>query len=384
MTITKYSLYVTAMCSIMGIFTVAEYLDMMEAADRAPGTIRSYRMIFESYARFLDVPLDEIHKHLSPENLIKYAGSLKGYSGQTARQRLAILRAYFNENGIEFKGMQAKVLNARRRTEPEDKPLTLETLQKMMDITDERGRAFISVMISTGMRAGEASQLKLQDVKDDTITIPGKIAKNGRGGKVYLTMEAREYLDIWLKNRDEFIRLADIHSDVFTRNGISAARPERDIRLFASGYTALNAMFRRLYQKVDGEKGKYRGMVTPHSMRKYFRTQATLGGLHVDIVERLMRHSGYLSSSYVRLTDEEIRDEFHKHEAALYITRADHRIQSGKLDALTRENKELHERLQQLERNQQNTQTLEKYSLSDEDRNEIAKKLFALEKSKKG
>lgn len=353
------------------MFTVAEYLDMVEAAGRAPGTIRQYRITFESFAKFLSVPLDELHDHLLPENLIKYAGSIKRYSGQTIRNRLSTLRAYYQENDITFKGMQAKVLNARRREEPEDKPLTLDTLQRMMDIGDARSRAFISVMVSTGMRAGEAAQLKLSDVKGDTITIPGPIAKNGRGGKVYLTSEAQEFLHIWLKNRDEFIRHADIHAVALGKPRASG----EDDRLFASQYTGLNQMFRRLYQKVDGEKGKYHDKITPHSMRKYFRTQATQGGLHIDIVERLMRHSGYLSSAYVRLTDEMIRDEFHKHEAALYITRADHRIQGSKLDALARENRELREMVQAM-------QTLDKMPLSEDDRNIIIKRVA--EELKKG
>ena len=67
-------------------YTVAEYLDMMEAADRAPG-IRAYRIIFGSFAKFLNIPVDEMHNHLLPENLIKYTGSLKVYSGQTVRCR---------------------------------------------------------------------------------------------------------------------------------------------------------------------------------------------------------------------------------------------------------------------------------------------------------
>ena len=146
---------------------------MMDAADRSPGTIRSYRLIFSSFAKFLNVPVDELHDHLLPENLIKYAGSLKGYSGQTVRQRLAILRAYFTANDVQFKTMEMKVIQARRHTEPDDKPIDLSTLQKMMDITDERGRAFISVMVSTGMRGGEAAQLKVKNWDSaDTITIP--------------------------------------------------------------------------------------------------------------------------------------------------------------------------------------------------------------------
>ncbi|MCX6696139.1 MAG: site-specific integrase [Methanoregula sp.] len=330
------------------MYTVVEYLDMMRAADRAPGTIRSYKLIFELFARFLNIPLDDLHNHLLPEHLIKYAGSLKGYSGQTVRQRLAILRAYFTENGVQFKGMEMKVLNARRHTEPEDKVLELLTLQKMMDITDERGRAFIAVMVSTGMRAGEASQLRLSDVKGDTITIPGKIAKNRHGGKVYLTTEAREYLDIWLRNRDKFIQQSIVHAGVFAKHGICPDKDPDDDRLFASGYTGLNAMFRRLYQKIDGEKGRYRGKITPHSMRKYFRTHA-VKTMDLDIVEHLMRHTGYLAAEYVWISEEDIRKQFHAGEHILYLTRADQRIQGSKLDALTRENKELMERLQQVE-----------------------------------
>jgi len=319
------------------MYTVDEYLEMMAAADRAPGTIRLYRTIFTSFARFLGVPVSEIHDHLLPENLIKYAGSQKGYSGNTVRERLAILRAYYNENGIEFAGLKAKVLNAKRHTEPDDKPLELETLQKMMDITDARGRAFISVMVSTGMRGGECAQLKINDWDGkDTITIPGAIAKNGHGGKVYLNAEAQEFLNIWMRNRDEFIRLASIHTEVFTRHGISPARDSNDNRLFASGYNGLNAMFRRLYRAVDGERGRYRGKITPHSCRKYFRTHA-VKTMDLDMVEHLMRHTGYLSSSYVRLSDEDIRTAFHAGEHALYITRVDHRTNEQKIIAIRAE-----------------------------------------------
>lgn len=319
------------------VYSVSEYLDMMAAADRAPGTIRGYQYIFQSFARFLGVPVEEIHNHLSPENLIKYAGSMKGYAGVTVRQRLAILRAYYRENGVEFRGLRAKVLNARRRSDPEDKPLTLETLQKMMDITDERGRAFITFMISTGMRPGEAAQIRLEDVAGDVVTIPGSIAKNKRGGKVYLTGEAREYLDIWIRNRDAFIRRASIHTLALIRGGRKGSpRADHDDRLFASGYTGLNALFKRLYMKVDGERGRYRRKITPHSCRKYFRTNA-VKTMDLDLVEKLMRHSGYLTGSYVRITQEEARKQFHAGEAALYITRRDQRATDTRIALLKEE-----------------------------------------------
>lgn len=324
------------------VYTVEQYLDLMVAAGRQPSTISSYRNIFKSFARFLGTPLSEVHNHLSSENLIKYVGSLKGSTGLTIRQKLTILRAYFVENGVQFKGMEMKVLNARRYSEPEDKPISLEHLQKMMDLTDERGKAFISVMVSTGMRCGECAQLLTTDWDGkDTIIIPGAIAKNGRGGRVYLTSEAREYLEIWMRNRDKWISQYSAHpTEAFQ------VQEGKGDRLFASGYTGLNNMFRRLYVKIDGEKGKQRMKVTPHSLRKYFRTQAAAGGLHIDIVEKLMRHSGYLTGSYVRLEEDEVRKQFHEKEVALYITRADHRIQSSALAALERENAELRSRVE--------------------------------------
>ena len=57
------------------MYRVDEYLGMLKLAKRSPNTINTYRKVLLSYARFLDVPLDDIHNHLVPENLIKYAAS---------------------------------------------------------------------------------------------------------------------------------------------------------------------------------------------------------------------------------------------------------------------------------------------------------------------
>ena len=93
--------------------------------------------------------------------------------------------------------------------------------------------------------------------------------------------------------------------------------------------------------------------VPVHACRKYFRTQAALGGMHPDLVTGIMRQTGYLDSTYVRMTEEERQKQFHEHETALYITRADHRIQTGKLSELERRNAELTARLAQVEQVQQ-------------------------------
>jgi integrase len=330
------------------MYSVPDYLGMLRLAKRSEQTITLYQNVLKSYARFLHIPLDKVHDYLLPENLIKYAASRSGKSERGTKMQMGVLHRYFSINGVSFDPLELNVLKAQRTEESFDKPLELETLQKMMDLGTVHTRAILSTLISTGMRAGECCQILLSDVKGDTIHIRPEIAKRRHGGKVYLTAEAREYLDLWLKDRDRYILAGEKRHAGLVASGHSKARSKDDQRLFACSYPTLLWLFSRLYDLADGEQGKYRGKITPHSCRKYFRTNA-VKSMSLDLVEEIMRHTGYLNSSYVRMTDEEKREQFHAGEASLYITRADHRIQGSKLDQLQRANKELQERLQRVE-----------------------------------
>jgi integrase len=263
------------------------------------------------------------------------------YSERGNRVHLGIVHRFYSLNGAKFDELDINILKPPRLEEQDDKPLELETLQRMMDLGDPHAKAILSVLISTGMRAGECCKLRLSDVTGDTIIIPNKIAKGGRGGKVYLSAEAREYLDLWLRDRDRYLAVA--RTKYYSKN-----IPVDDDRLFCVAYPTLRRIFTRLYDLVDGERGRYWSKCTIHSCRKYFRTHA-VRSIPLDTVEKIMRHTGYLTSSYVRIPEEEAHQQFHAGEAELYITRADHRIQGSRLDALAAKNAALLERLNQVE-----------------------------------
>jgi integrase len=349
------------------IRSVEEYLTMLTLAGRSEITIRNYRAVLSSYSKFMHVPLNDVHNHLTVPNLIAYAASRKGKSSYATHTMLSILQRYFTLNGVEFDELEANIMKKKNREDADDKPIETETLRRMMDIATPHAKAIISFLISTGCRAGETSMIRLSEVKDDVVTIRNEIAKGGHGGKVYLTSEAREYLDIWLKGRDQYIaeanemtkRLLSAHTGQSTVSrkdiGKPVTRPVKDDRLFACSYSTMNKIFARLYNNIDGEQGKYGAMCTPHSCRKYFRTHA-VKTMSIDLVEGIMRHTGYLNSSYVRMTDEDRRSQFHAGEPALYITRADHRIQTAAMDALKKDNQELRATLQRIEMKQQEKQ----------------------------
>jgi integrase len=363
-------------------YDVESYLAMLRLSKRSESTILGYRKVLKSYADFIGVPLTEVHRHLLVSNLLKYAVSRNGKSDAGTKTNLSILHRYFEINGVKFDELQYNAMKPKINKETNDKPLELTTLQKLMDSTDVHGRALISFLISTGCRADETCNIHLSDVKGDVVTVRNEIAKNKHGGKVYLTSEAREYLDLWLKERDEYIKLADMRTEHLVESG-AKPRPIKDQRLFAISYKSAQKKFSRLYDSVDGSRGKYHRECTIHSCRKYFRTHAA-EAMHPDLVTGLMRQTGYLDSTYVRMSDEEKYQKFKAGEPALYITRADHRIQDSKLSKLDRENKELRERLQRVEDRDNAMAALDvaQRKLTSEDHAAIAK-LVAEELKKK-
>ena len=324
---------------------------MLRLAKRSEKTITLYQNVLTQYARFLDVPLDEVHDHLMPENLIKYAASRSGKSERGTRMHLSVLHRYFSINGVSFDPLELNILKAQRNEGPFDKPLELVTLQKMMDLGTVHTRAILTTLISTGMRAGECCQLLLSDLSRggdrDIIHIRPETAKRRQGGEVYLTAEAREYLDLWLKDRPRYVLAGERRHAGLVASGHSKARDKNDQRLFACSYPTLLWLFSRLYDQVDGEQGKYHAKCTPHSTRKYFRTHA-VRSMPLDLVEKIMRHSGYLTSSYVRISDEDALKQFHAGEPSLYITRGDHRAITTEIEMLKKERDEARDTEQQV------------------------------------
>jgi len=295
---------------------------------------------------------------MTVENLLEYLDSdyVKKLRPNTRRLMLTVLSRYMQLNGVDFDEMELNIVKTRKSNVRYDKPLEYATLQKMMDLADTLMKAYLSFLVSTGCRAGETAQLLLSDIQETVVIIRPEIAKNGHGGKVFLTAEAREYLDLWLKERPAWIEEANKKSLNLYR-----PRPAQDNRLFACCYNNLLNRFQHLYDAVDGESTPTcnydRRKITPHSCRAYFRTHA-VKTMPMDLVEYLMRHTGYLTTEYVRMSDEERERAFHKGESALYITRADHRIQTGKLSELERANAELTKRLAQVEQVQQEKTTI--------------------------
>jgi integrase len=357
--------------------TVDKYIQFLALQKKSPITIRDYRYILQMYAKWLKVDVADLHRNLTAENLMEYAEKLDGdkIAPVSRKKYLMVIAKFMKMNGIEFDDEEQGAIKAFQPEERNDKPATKEILMKMMDMGDPHTRSIISFLCSTGCRAGESSQVLLSDVgriehgtfvpdiNGSVVRIRNEIAKRRKGGLVFLTSEAREYLSIWLQNRDAYIKLANIKSQNLRKGdtgrvkgakhlGAKIRRPEQDDRLFACSYYSLAHLFGKLYHLVDGAKNKYdKNLVTPHGCRAYFRTHA-IKGMSIDLAEGILRHSGYLNQAYVRMTPEDRYQQFKEGEAALFVTRVDHRIQTGELSQLKQENQELKAQMEDFKRTQ--------------------------------
>jgi len=328
----------------MVMHDVNEYLKSLTDGEQplSAKTIRNYRQALLSFANFIGTDIAQLHNHLTPVNLKNYGASLKNHKPSSINLNMSIVRRFYwiNDAPVANGRLEEQTMRRRKKVNPNlhtDVPLPLSRLQDMMAIADVRGKAILSFAISTGCRAGEMSLLRLSDVDGDVVTIPDEYAKGQRGGVVYLTSEAKDYLDKWLSVRPEYLKSANKRNKTLVKRGYSS-KYTTDDRIFGITYNSMQGIFSRLYARTGGKRssGKvthaYKNRVTGdvktalptyaqltlHSCRRYFSTHAQ-ETMTKDLVEYLMRHTGYLSSSYYR--NEKAKREFQRGEFALYINK---------------------------------------------------------------
>ncbi|HQK55426.1 MAG TPA: tyrosine-type recombinase/integrase [Methanolinea sp.] len=275
-------------------------------------------------------------------DLTQYTAHLAGHYAPTSRRvYFSTIKQYFIFNEVEFKAHQERQFSRKLpkgyspRTKEDN--LTIDLTRKLCDNASPRLKAFILVLLSSGMRMGEALMLEEDDVFFDEdpvrVELRDTYTKTGESRTCYISKEAADAVKLWLAQRADYLRYkVKVTANIYRKDGELVD----DGKIFAmSRQTAIrqfnDCLLRAGYCKRDssGEKTPVKDKQTGrspihlHQYRKVFRTVMAGGksqrGNSLDIVENLLGHSGYLTKSYVRLTDEEIRDFYRQNEHLLYI-----------------------------------------------------------------
>ncbi len=284
-------------------------------------------------------------------DLGRFFAASKQAAPKTLGLLLSSVRVFLTENGVEVPEVLWRRLRRRRkgsRAVTSFRVPSVAELRRILTHMDAKGRALFLMMASSGMRIGEALALRLGDVeledsegkaKDPVLVrISSRSAKSGNGRIGFISYEAAEALQEWLRIREKYLGAAVGKSSIHGKSRV-------DDRVFPFDAGVAHMQWRGAVSKAglakrDSGSGKW--TLTPHSLRKFCRTR--MGSvIQQDVAEALIGHEAYLTEVYRRHSVEDLAKYYREAEPALLVFHAAEEISN-----LRKEVRKRDEQLQQL------------------------------------
>lgn len=283
-----------------------------------PGTQRSFKRMFGNFEKFCRenyqgnteemvralLKADEATVYTTIQEWINY--NLEK-SPNTVKVWFSFLKKYLTHRGIDLSKSRDN-LTFKRTMEEEKHPLSLEEIQKILNIAGFDMKLKLLVQLSSGMRRGEMLQLRKKDLvigKRIMIKIPAKIAKFNKARTTFTSSEVTPYLIQRLKKLDD-------NDLVF---GSENVKPSN---LGDSYEQNLTRYLKKLNLDTRYESTGYH-KINSHSFRAYFITK--MSRHDENIAKMLAGQKGYMLQ-YDRLSDDEKLAEYIKFEPDLYVFKA--------------------------------------------------------------
>lgn len=291
------------------------------------------------------------------------------------RLSFTAVRRFLRKHRMEFEGVELdefKLLYAGGSTIDKNKILSSADLKIILSGADTRLKALYLFMLSSGMRRGELSQLKIKDVDmtyhPTKVGIKEEYTKASKGKQerrtTFISDEATYYLKEWLKIRGKHLKAVyerlDGQKEIIKKPG--------DDTIFPMDSSAIEDSFIRLLNKAgtpydEQDEHTKRHTYTCHGLRKFFRSQLP-EAVPIDYVEVLMGHSGYLTKQYRDFSDKKLAEQYLKGMHTLTIFETG--ISKSELDRKEEKIKEQKEQLEKYEDLQHRIELIERLNKDDD------------------
>ena len=293
-------------------------------------TIKTYRSALKNFFEMVygeREPLEELAERYFNEtrdynvDVQNFLASIKDLAPKSVRVKLTAIKVFLMENHVELP--QRFWIKLRRRIRGNralsiDKVPSNKELKSILTHLPIHAKAFYLSLASSGIRIGEAGELKLEDVdlsqEPARINIRGEYTKSGNPRVAFISREAKETIREWLKVRSEYLAAAVAKSHLYKKS-----KDDSSLFPFTSSsirVTWNNALKNSKLKEQDSRTNRH--TFHPHVLRKFFRTR--LGAvIPVDVVEALMGHEGYLTEVYRRYSVEDLANFYKQGEHALLV-----------------------------------------------------------------
>jgi len=184
-------------------------------------TRKSYRKTLAKFFRMIEVEGDDLepqaNNYISQDrdykaDIQEFFIQIKGKTPKTIKHHLSVVKTFFIENGINIEERKWRSLirriNGKGPVSKVHVP-TPDELRRILTHMDSR-KAFFLCLASSGMRSGECLQLKISDIDLDLepcrVDIKNEYAKGGNGRIAFISGEAKEALEEWLRIRPSYLK----------------------------------------------------------------------------------------------------------------------------------------------------------------------------------
>jgi integrase len=341
-----------------------EQFQLFSNSIRSEETKKSYTVYLKKYIAF--VGSNDLFFGNNPRSveraIIDFIISLKrdGKSYFAIRNYVSSIISFYKINDVILNTKKISKFIPDRKIGRKDRGYNHEEIHSLLEIGDERLRAVILLLASTGMRIGAIPYLRIRNLeKLDNDIYKITVYENSKEEYfTFTTPECSKATDNYLTMRQRYGE--KIHTDSFLireqfdlRNQFAIRKPTQ-VRSHTLTWKLTDLSERcgiRIKEELV-EGGKTAPMIRKevaiaHGFRKFFTTQLVNSKVNPEIREMLLGHQIGLSSAYYRPTEEEMLLEFSKVIDNLTIDPAN-RLQR-KVEVLTLEKSKVDLALMQIE-----------------------------------
>jgi site-specific recombinase XerD len=278
----------------------------------SPLTIRNYKHYLDRFINYLhNVHIHEGILDINSEVVRTYRVYLSeltdGKGGTLGRKtqgyHVIALRSFLKwliKN--DFKVMAPDKIDLPKIPERTVKFLSGDMVDRLLNsptlstIQGKRDKAILEVLFSTGLRVSELVKLNRDQIDLERKEF-GIVGKGGRARVVFLSGRAAEWIDNYMKNRD------DHYKPLFIRHKGSKDPSQSDEKMRLC-VRSVQRMIKKYARKI-----KLPVEVTPHVLRHSFATDLLMAGADIRSVQEMLGHKNIATTQiYTHVTNKQLRD----------------------------------------------------------------------------
>lgn len=320
-----------------------EYLYFINSI-ASEATKKVYTHALQKFCDYLKVDGDcsrllGMHQSLTEAQIIDYIVNLKnkrGLSFQCINVHLAAIFHFYQMNDVVLNRKKIKRFIGKRNVKKQEergKAYTREQIAKMLSVADERTKAIILLLTSTGIRIGALPELKVRHFTPFEKEGLSKLSVYDGEYITFCTKEATDAINNYMQFRERCGEKIGPNSPLireqFNREDSLRVRNPKPVTISTVEGLITQALvktgLREIEHLTEGQSlGKARKDIPlMHGFRKFFNTSLMNSDVHPSFKKLLMGHSVELDEVYYDKGSEKSRqklfDEYCKAIDALTI-----------------------------------------------------------------